>query len=316
VTLLSPERLWLLVVVGLLAVVYAWRATRRSRFAVALPGLDLLADLVPRHRVWTRHVPAVLLLATMVLLTVGFARPQGDVSVPRERATILLALDTSISMEATDVSPTRLDAAKTAAVQFLQRLPARFNVGLVSFNGGASLVEPPTQDHQRVEAAVAGLELGSGTAIGEAVFASLDALTQLPPTDDGLPAPPTRIVLLSDGTNTVGRSVAAAIDAANAAAVPVSTIAFGTDDGVVTIQGERVPVAVDTETLEQLASSTGGTAYAAGSGDALSAVYTDIGSQVGTTTEQREIGQRFAGLALLLGVAAAGSALVTGTRFP
>lgn len=315
-TLLSPERLWLLVVVGLLAVVYAWRATRRSRFAVALPGLDLLADLVPRHRVWTRHVPAVLLLATMVLLTVGFARPQGDVSVPRERATILLALDTSISMEATDVSPTRLDAAKTAAVQFLQRLPARFNVGLVSFNGGASLVEPPTQDHQRVEAAVAGLELGSGTAIGEAVFASLDALTQLPPTDDGLPAPPTRIVLLSDGTNTVGRSVAAAIDAANAAAVPVSTIAFGTDDGVVTIQGERVPVAVDTETLEQLASSTGGTAYAAGSGDALSAVYTDIGSQVGTTTEQREIGQRFAGLALLLGVAAAGSALVTGTRFP
>jgi Ca-activated chloride channel family protein len=312
---LSPERLWLLLAVAALAGLYAWRSTRRSRYAVSLPGLDLLAEVAPRRSAWSRHVPAVLLLATLVLLTVGFARPEGTVQVPRERATVIVALDTSKSMDATDVAPNRDAAARQAAVSFIEDLPARFNVGLVSFSGGASIVEAPTQDHAAVAAAVGELTLGSGTAIGEAVFSCLQALTLLPEADGQAP-PPARIVLLSDGTNTVGRSVGEAVSAATSAGVPVSTIAFGTPSGVTEIEGQLIPVAVDRVTLAALASSTGGTAYTAESGDALSAVYADIGSQVGSTTERREIGQRFAGLGLLVALSAAGSSLLFGTRFP
>ncbi|MCW2620909.1 MAG: von Willebrand factor type [Frankiales bacterium] len=314
-TFLAAWRLWLLLLLVPLVVLYGWAVRRPSRFTVALPGLDLLADALPARRAWRRHVPAGLLLLTLALLTVGFARPEGTVKVPRERATVMIALDTSLSMQATDVEPDRDAAARQSAVRFVAGLPPRFNVGLVSFSGGASIVVPPTQDHAEVEAAVGDLSLGSGTAIGEAVFSCLDALRLLPAAGDLAP-PPARIVLLSDGTNTVGREVSAAVDAARAAGVPVSTIAFGTPDGVVEVEGQVIPVAVDREALAQLASDTGGNSYTAQSRDALSAVYDDIGSQVGTTEEKREVASRFAGIGLLTALAAAGTALAWGVRFP
>jgi Ca-activated chloride channel family protein len=315
VTFLSAGRLWLLLLLVPLVALYVWGASRPTRFAVSLPGLDLLADALPRRRAWRQHVPAALLLVTLVLLTIGFARPEGTTDVPRERATIMVALDTSISMQATDVSPSRDAAARQAAVQFISELPRRFNVGLVSFSGGASIVVPPTQDHAEVEAAVGDLTLGSGTAIGEAVFSSLEALTLLPAAGS-LEPPPARIVLLSDGTNTVGREIFEAVSAAREAGVPVSTIAFGTPDGVVEVEGQVIPVAVDREALGELAADTGGSSYTAQSRDALSEVYDDIGSQVGTTTEKREIAARFAGLGLLAALAAAGASLLWGVRFP
>jgi Ca-activated chloride channel family protein len=314
-TFLSPGRLWLLLAVALLVGAYLVLQRRRARYAVRFTELSLLASVAPRRPGWRRHVPAGLLALSLVALVVGFARPQTEVSVPRERATVLVAMDTSLSMQALDVSPTRLTAAQRSATRFVESLPARFNVGLVSFSGTASVVVPPTQDHDEVAEQVQDLTLDSGTAIGDAVFTSLGAL-QLVPGEDGAPPPPARIVLLSDGTNTVGRSVESAVTAATEAGVPVSTIAFGTQSGTVEVDGVVIPVPVDRAALKSLAESTGGSAYTAESGDALSDVYDDIGSSVGTEKEPREVTDRLTGLGLLLATAAAASGLVWGTRIP
>jgi len=294
---------------------YAWRSVRRTPYAAHFTQLSLLAAVAPRRSAWRRHVPAALLLLAMVALTVGFARPQGTVEVPRERATVVVALDTSLSMNAEDVSPTRDAAARRAAKQFVEGLPPRFNVGLVSFSGVSAIAVAPTQDHEAVLDAIDDLSLGESTAIGDAVLSSLDALEQLPASSSDDP-PPARVVLLSDGTNTVGREISDGIEAAQAAEVPVSTIAFGTLEGTVEVQGQRIPVAVDRPALRALAEETGGSAYTAESGDALEQVYADIGSQVGTTTEQRDTSTRWAGIGLALTAAAALLSLTWGVRFP
>ena len=312
---LSPWRLLLLLVVAAVVVVYVVQARRRSTYTVRFTELDLLASVAPRRPGWRRHVPASLLALSLVALVVGFARPQAQVDVPAERATVVVALDVSLSMQAVDVSPTRLSAAQQAATRFVEALPARFNVGLVSFSGTAALVIPPTQDHAKVTQAVQDLTLDNGTAIGEAVLTSLGALKQLPGAP-GLPAPPARIVLLSDGSNTVGRPVEQGVSAARDAGVPVSTIAFGTREGTVTIMRQTISVPVDREALQALADGTGGKAYTAESATALSGVYSDIGSQVGTTQERREVTSRFTGLGLLLATGAAVLGLLWGTRLP
>ena len=312
---LAPERLWLLLAVAGLVAAYVLLQRRRPTYAVRFSELDLLASLVPRSAAWRRHVPAALLLLSLVALTTAFARPEADVEVPRERATIVVALDTSVSMEATDVAPDRIGAARESAAAFIAGLPETFNVGLVSFSGTASVVVPPTQDHDLVVSAVRGLELGPSTAIGEAVFASLDAIRTVPG-EPGQEPPPAAVVLLSDGTNTVGRDVSLAAEAAAEDGVPVSTIAYGTPEGTVLVQGQQIPVPVDRPALERLANATGGTSFTAESGEELAAVYEDIGSSVGTTTERREVTAVVTGLALALGVAAAVASLVWGARLP
>ena len=312
---LSPWRLLLLLVVAAVVVAYVVQARRRSTYTVRFTELDLLASVAPRRPGWRRYVPASLLALSLVALVVGFARPQAQVDVPAERATVVVALDVSLSMQAVDVSPTRLSAAQQAATAFVEALPARFNVGLVSFSGTAALVVPPTQDHAKVTQAVQDLTLDNGTAIGEAVLTSLGALKQLPGAP-GLPAPPARIVLLSDGSNTVGRPVEQGVSAARDAGVPVSTIAFGTREGTVTIMRQTISVPVDRGALQALADGTGGKAYTAESATALSGVYSDIGSQVGTTQERREVTSRFTGLGLLLATGAAVLGLLWGIRLP
>ena len=312
---LSPWRLLLLLVVAAVVVAYVVQARRRSTYTVRFTELDLLASVAPRRPGWRRYVSASLLALSLVALVVGFARPQAQVDVPAERATVVVALDVSLSMQAVDVSPTRLSAAQQAATAFVEALPARFNVGLVSFSGTAALVVPPTQDHAKVTQAVQDLTLDNGTAIGEAVLTSLGALKQLPGAP-GLPAPPARIVLLSDGSNTVGRPVEQGVSAARDAGVPVSTIAFGTREGTVTIMRQTISVPVDRGALQALADGTGGKAYTAESATALSGVYSDIGSQVGTTQERREVTSRFTGLGLLLATGAAVLGLLWGIRLP
>ena len=312
---LAPERLWLLLAVAGLLVAYVLLQRRRPAYAVRFTELDLLASLVPRTSAWRRHVPAGLLLLSLVALTTAFARPETDVQVPRERATVVVALDTSISMEATDVSPDRITAARESAAAFVAGLPEEFSVGLVSFSGSASVVVPPTRDHELVVAAVRALELGPSTAIGEAVFASLEAVRAVPG-EGGQEPPPAAVVLLSDGTNTVGRELSEAAQAAVEAGVPVSTIAYGTPEGVVEVQGQLIPVPVDQPALEQLAEDTGGTAFTAQSGEELSAVYEDIGTSVGTTTERREVTAAVTGVALTLAIGAAVASLVWGARLP
>ena len=312
---LAPSRLWLLVVVAALAVAYVLLQRRKPAFAVRFTELDLLASVLPRSPSWRRHLPAALLLLSLLALSTAFARPEADVQVRRERATVIVALDTSLSMQATDVLPDRLSAAKASAAAFVDSLPSRFNVGLVSFSGTASIVVPPTQDHEAVGAAVRTLQLGPSTAIGEAVLASLEAIRTIPG-EPGQAPPPARIVLLSDGTNTVGRPLLLAADAARQAGVPVSTIAYGTAAGTVEVQGQRIQVPVDGPALDRFAQSTGGTSFAAASGEQLTAVYDDIGSQVGTTTERREVTAAVTGLGLALAVLAAAGSLLWGSRLP
>ncbi|MEO6204191.1 MAG: VWA domain-containing protein [Mycobacteriales bacterium] len=312
---LAPYRLLLLLAVLALVGVYVWLQRRRPVYAARFTELDLLASVAPKRPGWLRHLPAALLALSLVALTAGFARPTAEVSVPRERATIIVALDTSASMLSTDVSPDRFTAAKSSAQAFIDRLPKTFNVGLVSFNAAATVVIPPTQDHATVSDAVDSLQLNGGTAIGEAVFASLSAIASVPGATPSA-STPARIVLISDGGNTVGRSLQEAAAAATAANVPVSTIAYGTPSGVVDIRGQIIPVPVDAPSLNALADDTGGKGYTAASGEQLNGVYSDIGSQVGYTTERREVTSWLTGLGLLAAAGAAGASLVFSGRFP
>jgi Ca-activated chloride channel family protein len=311
----EPIRLLLLIGVALLIGGYVWMQTRRPVYAARFTELDLLASVAPRRPGWRRHVPAGLLLLSLIALTTAFAKPEADVKVPRERATIVVALDTSASMQATDVSPDRFTAAKASAKAFVDRLPKQFNVGLVSFNAVASVVATPSQDHAAVREAIDDLSLAGGTAIGEAVIASLNAIRSVPGGDAAKP-PPARVVLLSDGGNTIGRSLSDAATAASELGIPVSTIAYGTPEGYVQVQGQIVPVPVDAPSLAALASATGGQSYSAKSGEELIGVYADIGSQVGFTTQRKEITATLTGLGLLAAVAAAVTSLLWSARFP
>lgn len=314
-TFLSPARLWLLALVPLLVGAYVLAQTRRRRAAVRFTDLALLARVAPRRPGWRRHLAATLFLLSVVLMTVGWARPARPVKVPRERATIVVAIDVSLSMKATDVSPTRLDAAKAAARKFVQDLPGRFNVGLVGFSGSASAVVAPTYDREAVGHAIDGLQLGKGTAIGEAVFASLQSIRSFDARASQDP-PPSHIVLLSDGDNQSGRSVIEAALAARAAKVPVSTIAFGTPYGTVLIDGETVPVQVNKIALRGLAQDTAGLAYEAQAGGELSEVYRHIGSSLGYRVERQEAASGYVLAALLLALSAGALSLVWFHRLP
>jgi Ca-activated chloride channel family protein len=314
-TFLSPGRLWLLALVPLLIGAYLLMQARRRQAAVRFTNLALLSRIAPRRPGWRRHVAATLFLLSIILMTVGFARPAKSVKVPRERATIIVAIDVSLSMKATDVSPTRLDAAKTAARKFVQDLPIRFNVGLVSFSGSASAIVAPTFDREAVGHAIDGMQLGKGTAIGEAVFTSLQSIRSFDARANQDP-PPSHIVLLSDGDNQSGRSVTEAAAAARAAKVPVSTIAFGTPYGTVDIDGETVPVQVNKTTLRNLAHDTSGNAYEAQAGGELSEVYKHIGSSLGFRIERQEAASQYIFIALLLALAAGGLSLVWFQRLP
>lgn len=312
---LSPVRLLLLLAVAALLAVYLVQQRRRSVYAVRWTNLALLDSVAPQGPGWRKHLPAAAFLTMALLLVTAFAQPTREVQVPRERATVVVAIDVSLSMNATDVAPSRIDAAKTAARSFVDGLPKSFNVALVSFSGTAVVVVPPTQDHGRVEEAIGGLVLGPRTAIGDALVASLSALSAAPAAPDGSP-PPGRIVLMSDGTSTVGTDLATAAQDAVAAGVPVSTIAYGTPNGVVEADGQRIPVPVDAESLAALASATGGTSFRATSGDELERVYRDIGSSVGYRTETRDLTGLFLGLGLLAGLAAAAGSLRWFSRLP
>ncbi|WP_328870100.1 VWA domain-containing protein [Streptomyces sp. NBC_00287] len=312
----SPGWLLLLVPLAALIAVYVVMQRRRGRYAVRFTNLELLDKVAPRRPGWRRHVPAGAFCAMLALLVVGFARPTADVQVPRERATIIVAFDVSGSMEATDVRPTRFEAAKRAALTFVERLPERFNVGLVPFSGSASVAVPPTTDRTLFSRAVDQLTPGQGTAIGEAVMAARDAIRTLDRQAETEP-PPAHVVLLSDGANTVGRSVESAAEQVAADRIPVSTIAYGTEDGVIeTASGDILRVPVDGPALEDLATRTGGDFHEAASGEELQSVYEDIGSSVGHRTEEREVWQWFIAAGLATALLAAATSLLWFSRLP
>jgi Ca-activated chloride channel family protein len=288
---------WLLALLAVVALValYVVLQLRRARYAARFTNVALLGSLVPRRPGWRRHAAFGAVALGLAALVISLAVPSTQVRVPRERATVIMAVDVSLSMRATDIEPDRFTAMQTAAKEFGRVLPARINLGLVSFAGSATTLVTPTTDRAEVSTAIDNLQLAESTAIGDAIFASLTAIQNFQASLDAPSAdlPPARIVLLSDGYNTVGREATQAIDAATAAHVPVSTIAFGTDYGTLELDGETVPVPVDRSTLEQIADDTGGSYSEAASAAELEQVYEDLGSQLGYTTEPQDISPWF-----------------------
>ncbi|GAA4600268.1 Ca-activated chloride channel family protein [Actinoplanes octamycinicus] len=308
---------WLLTLLPVLAVAgaYVWRQLRKRQYAMRFTNVDLLRTLAPKGLGWRRHVSAVAFLLMMAALAFSTARPSVDTEQPLERATVMLAIDVSLSMQADDVAPSRIEAAQEAAKAFVNELPPTYNLGLVSFAKAANVLVAPTKDRSEVIAGIDSLTLAEATATGEAVFTSLDAIRSVP-ADGAEGAPPARIVLLSDGYRTSGRSIEDAATAAAGANVPVSTIAFGTDTGVVDIRGQLQRVPVDRLSLQELAERTKGYFYEAASVSELKKVYEDMGSSIGHRTQPREVTQWYAGVALLLALFGAASSLLWTSRLP
>jgi Ca-activated chloride channel family protein len=314
---ISPQRLWLMLAVGVVAAVYVALQWRRRHYAVRFTNVALLDKVAPKRPGWRRHLVAALFIATGALQVVAFAGPQKQSRIPRERATVILAIDTSLSMDATDVDPSRIAGAKEAALAFVEAVPPKINIGLVSFNARAIILVPPSTDRDRVRTAINGLSLGNGTAIGDAILSSLEALKAAPPDEQGT-QPPAAIVLLSDGKTTVGTPDSEAARIAAEAKVPISTIAFGTPDGRIRSPdtGTYISVPVDEEALHRIADATGGSFFGAKSTDELKSIYANIGSAVGYEKAPREITRYFVGLAMLAGLMTAALSLAWFQRLP
>jgi Ca-activated chloride channel homolog len=313
---LAPSRLWLLLLIPALVGLYLL-LIQRKRNRNKQVGRTMFDLVIPRDRTWLRHLAVGLSILSLLTLTLAFAKPKDEVSVPRERATIVVTIDVSLSMEATDVEPTRLEAAKSAARDFVNALPPKFNVALVSFAGTATTVVPPTLDRGAVTAAIENLRPDRSTAIGEGIYTSLAALAQVPPDPDNPDAVvPARVVLLSDGKTQVGRTSDQAAQEAKAQRVPIYTIAYGTADGYIEIGGRQEPVPVDKAELARVSKISGGEAYSAASAGELKQVYKDIGSSVGKEKVDREVTARYAGFGLGLAILAALGMISLGARWP
>jgi Ca-activated chloride channel family protein len=313
---LAPGRLALLLLVAALAGLYVWVQRRRRPAAVRFSNLALLAEVAPARPGWRRHVPAAAVALALAALVVSIAQPVHQVRVPKEAATIMLVIDVSASMDATDVAPTRLEAAVASAKTFVTDLPPQVRLGLESFSRGTQVITSPTVDHQAVTDGIDRLLLGTGTATGDAIYTALDALAAA---NDTAGAAATTLggsamVLLSDGVPTVGRPVLGAAQDAADQGVPISTIAFGTANGTVTVQGRLVSVPADPDTMASVAEITSGKFFKAVSAKELRSVYKDIGTRIGYETEQRDASGPILTLAVVALLAASGLALVWNGR--
>ena len=313
----SPDRLLILLVIPLMIVAYIIAIHRKNRRGMRFTNTSMLDVVVPKQSQWRRHLAVALSLLSLITLTAAFARPKTQVDVPRERATVVVVIDASLSMEATDVNPDRLSAAKQAAVAFVKSLPEKYNVAVVSMSGNPNILVPPTLAHNTVENAINTIRLQESTAIGESIVTALRALEQAPkdPANPDAIAPGA-IVMLSDGTNTAGRAPQQAAAEARAAKVPIYTIAYGTENGYVDLDGKREPVPVDHELMQEIAELSGGQYFSAATPDQLRTVYNNIGSQVGYEKADREVTARFAGYGLAFAVLAALGAISLGARWP
>ncbi|MDQ1420050.1 MAG: Ca-activated chloride channel [Acidimicrobiaceae bacterium] len=318
-TFIASWRLLLLVAPVALLVAYLWVQRSRRRVAVRFTSVDLLASVAPRRSGWQRHIASAGLLVALILLVVGFAQPARVLRTPKQRATVILTLDVSGSMISSDVTPSRLAAAEQAARGFVNALPPGVQLGLVSFSSSASVLVPPTSDRSSVLAAINTLQAGGGTATADAIVLSLNTITTVPPGADGK-ATPAAVVLMSDGTPTIGRSGVSpsqALDDAAAAAkqagVKVDTIAFGTQEGTVVVQGQTLSVPSDPAAMAQIASATGGETFTAQTADQLKSVYNQIGRVVGYDVHRHEITAWFTGIGFVM-VALAGIAALLWTQ--
>jgi len=351
---LAPELLLGLLLIPVAIGFYLWTQRRRTRYAVRFTNLDLLANLAPRRPSWRRHLPPVLYLGAIAALLIGLARPTMVIAVPREDASIILAMDVSGSMKATDVDPTRLDAARVAAQSFIDQLPENVRVGIVAFASQPVTLVSPTTDRAQLKAGLDSLRTRDGTAMGDALMQVLDIAETIKAVDGAAPdasvAPRTpapagsqtpgasgkpvgpidqpsgqplvAAILLSDGANSVGETDP--LDAARRAAamgVPIYTIALGTPSGTIQVHDDNgqlvtVPVPPDHDTLQQIADTTGGTAFDAPTAKDLASVYDNLQSRVGYTEQTQEVTVGLVAAGLLLVIVGAGLSAVWFGRLP
>jgi Ca-activated chloride channel homolog len=314
-TFAAPLHLVALVAIPAMAAVFALARRRRRRFAVRFPATAVFARVAGNQPRWRRVVPPALLAAAAAACAVALAKPQSTVAVPVEKASVVLVTDESGSMAATDVDPSRLQAAQSAASAFLGKVPDSLLVGFVGFSSQTNAVVEPTRDRDEVKTALASLRADGGTATGDALTAALDRL-EARRGKDGKRAP-AAVILLSDGARTAGSDPLAAAQRAKQLGIPVSTVALGTAEGtVVAPTGEAIPVAPDPDTLRQISSITGGTFTATGDAGALEGVYKKLGSKVGVKHVKREISSSFAAAGLVLLLAGLGTGLRWRARLP
>jgi len=313
-TFLSGWRLILLLAPAALLVAYVAVQRRRHSQLLRFTSVDLLDSVAPKRSGWQRHVPAAALLASLVVLTLAFAQPAMAMRTAKERATILLTLDTSGSMSATDVAPSRLEAMKEQATTFVKNLPDGIQIGLVTYSGSARLLVPPTTDTAPVLNALGSLTVGGATATADGITTALSAIAGVPTGTTGKPTPAV-IVLMSDGTPTAAEGSPDPVAAADSAAadaktksVPIDTIAFGTSGGVVDVRGQQVPVPSDPQAMARIAAESGGRTFTAETSAQLGSIYDQIGRDVGFVTQTRELTAAFAGAALLVALLAAAGA--------
>ena len=314
--------LFLLVVIGLIAlyvIVQMARQKRMLRFA----NMELLESVAPQRPSRWRHLPAVLLVSSMVLFTIAMAGPTHDVRIPRNRAVVMLVIDVSQSMRATDVSPNRLVAAQEAAKQFADQLTPGINLGLISYAGTATVLVSPTTNREATKNAIDKLQLADRTATGEGVFTALQAIATVGAViGGGDEPPPARIVLMSDGKETVPsnpdnpKGAYTAARTAKDQGVPISTVSFGTPYGYVEINEQRQPVPVDDEMLAKIAELSAGEAFTASSLEQLKQVFSNLQEQIGYETIKGDASVGWLRLGALVLAGAALGALLINRRLP
>jgi Ca-activated chloride channel family protein len=294
---------------------YVWVLRRRRRYAVRYSSLALVRAALPHQSRWRRHLPFALFVLALASLLIALARPVALVSAPASEPAVILALDVSRSMLQTDIRPSRLEAAQDAALSFIQRQGASTRIGLVGFARFAEMIVPPTTDQEALEAAVASLTTGRGTAIGNGILRSLDVIAEFDPnvapsvtdpsSEDAPPVPkgayaPAIIVVLTDGVSTTGPLATDAAQQAADRGVRVYTIGFGTENGSESFGGGRFRRGIDEDTLKRIADLTGGAYYSAESADELHKVFQDLPTYLITRTEIREISVAFTALGAAL----------------
>ena len=315
----SPLLLLSLLALPVLALAYRWIRRRPARYAVRFPGTPVLGELVRARPSWRRHLPAAIALLALAALAVALARPRATVAVPVERASVVLVTDVSRSMRATDVEPTRLDAARSAAEAFLERVPDELQVGAVAFSSAPHSVLAPTHDRERIRAHLESLSADGSTATGDGLEQALALLSGDERSESGRERrrPPAAIVLLSDGKRTTGSDPVDVARDARSARVPIYTVSLGTEAAV--IQGDTglpLPVPPDPETMARIASASGGKSFDVSEAGELDSVYEGLGSQLATRPEQRDITAAFAAGGLVLLASAAAISLRAGGRLP
>lgn len=326
----APALLLGLLLVPLAALGYWLLQRRPAPYSVRYTNLGVLGSVVRGRRSWRRHVPAALMLAALAALCVAFARPTMNVKTPDERASVVLVVDVSGSMRATDVKPTRLAAAKQAMRTFLERAPDSLKVGIVAFSDEPQVVSSPTLDREQLTRGIDLLGPGFGTAIGDAIDRAVDlartatgeaGTTSTSPIQDEHGRSLASILLLSDGAQTRGLlSPGQGAQKAQSAGIAVYTIALGTDEGTILAgppgQEQLIPVPPDRETLSAVAEYTEGEAFDAESAEALESVYRGLGSRVGRQERPREVTAAFVTAGALLLAGALGAAVAGAPRLP